>query len=399
MLLSYCLLWICIKISFTSVYSVDVNIPLLEEKSNFSFNEAKWVMSQSNFSIFDEKWVMSQSNFSIFDEKWVMSQSTQSCSMYPDCQYQNCYTKSSKYGCSCQNYMDGGTGWSWSYDFVGECNVCWYYDGSSGTYKKCPKRCPETCDNGLYIINQYTETCECVSCIAGSFCVNGVMQTCEQKKYSDTGASVCIPCVNRIANSTLQNVASNSSQCPFTCNAGFHAYNSSCVVCPPNSYCTPSRVIPCANNTCKTCQVCPRGTVQNISLPHAERRCQTCQQGFYCPNTTVQIPCPLGSFCNSTFEKPCEAGYYCPNSTVQLPCPIGYYCPMRSTSPFLCLAGTFSNNTGLSSCYDCPLNTYNVQNGSSSCLPCESTAALPGKYRSGCGGSSPGTIESCTNSI
>lgn len=208
-------------------------------------------------------------------------------------------------------------------------------------------------------------------------------------------------CVHEIYDYTRY--ASSIFQCPLRkCPAGYYNFIN-CLQCPTGKY------QPISDNTGEnsTCLSCPTGQVSPLgSTSSSQCQCpKQCEEGTYiptpCNETTECQSCKVGSYCpsQSTSEKPCEAGYYCPNTTVQLPCPLGHFCPMGSGSPYSCPVGTFANVTGLSSCFDCPLNTYNVQNGSSDCIQCESTAHLRGKYRNHCGGSFQGIIVNCTNSI
>ena len=39
-------------------------------------------------------------------------------------------------------------------------------------------------------------------------------------------------------------------------------------------------------------------------------------------------------------------------------CPSGNYCPLGTTTPMACGAGTFSNETGLAECHECPAGYY-----------------------------------------
>lgn len=51
-----------------------------------------------------------------------------------------------------------------------------------------------------------------------------------------------------------------------------------------------------------------------------------CDDTLYCPGNDEPYVCP----------QLCKAGHYCPNATVQLPCPEGHYCLMGSTEPTPC---------------------------------------------------------------
>jgi len=101
--------------------------------------------------------------------------------------------------------------------------------------------------------------------------------------------------------------------------------------CPPGKYCSRADEI----NDCLIGDFCPEGTFA------AERSRRACQVGFYCPNTTVQVPCANGTYTNriqSTKCIDCEANSFC-TDTFQQPCPSNSFSPPRSWQRSQCICG------------------------------------------------------------
>lgn len=131
----------------------------------------------------------------------------------------------------------------------------------------------------------------------------------------------------------------------------------------------------------------------NSSMPSGA----LCPEGYYCPEGTsdyTQTPCRNGTYGNysgmvdSSDCIPCDpgkacvglaltqpnaicmAGYFCRNGaysdqpkdggTTGDLCTVGSYCPAGTGEPIQCPAGSFSNTTQLSECYDCPPGYYCV---------------------------------------
>ena len=69
-----------------------------------------------------------------------------------------------------------------------------------------------------------------------------------------------------------------------------------------------------------------------------------CTDSLYCPGSSNTNP----NFCPTL----CRAGYYCPNATLEIPCPQDHYCLMGSTEPTLC--------TGLETCNAEGVEIYNA---------------------------------------
>lgn len=92
---------------------------------------------------------------------------------------------------------------------------------------------------------------------------------------------------------------------------------------------------------------------------NAQRPCELCQQGYYCPSKYEKLPCGNASlFCevgsviatqvtdgyytisgdeqHRSDQRICEAGFYCKDG-VKYICPAGYYCPDAAmTNPLEC---------------------------------------------------------------
>jgi len=68
----------------------------------------------------------------------------------------------------------------------------------------------------------------------------------------------------------------------------------------------------------------------------------TCPAGYFClTQETAENPkvkCPKGFLCPGNTQQPtyCCKGWYCPNSTLAIPCPEGHWCPRGSVKPQRC---------------------------------------------------------------
>ena len=97
---------------------------------------------------------------------------------------------------------------------------------------------------------------------------------------------------------------------------------------------------------------CPAGSFGNTTGLRAASECTPCSPGHYCQ--TKGLTSPTGQ---------CRAGYYCISSSQSDTavgqsyaggiCPAGGYCPAGSSESLPCLAGFFSNVTGLTSAASC----------------------------------------------
>jgi hypothetical protein len=131
---------------------------------------------------------------------------------------------------------------------------------------------------------------------------------------------------------------------------------------------------------CPTGHFCPNGTTHNVSHPcppgtfkptmlgSSVTSCRACSPGYFCEGTG-----------NTAVTALCAAGYYCPRGcsdkyctnkacTVGLtpdnvglsggPCPKGHYCTAGAVLPTPCVAGTYQDSVGSSSCLGCPAGYY-----------------------------------------
>ena len=223
-------------------------------------------------------------------------------------------------------------------------------------------------------------------CSPGYFCVinasisqptDGVTgNVCPKGKYCPEGVSFGIPCPVGTFNNRTGNT--NISECT-SCLPGHYCDTEGLVEpserCVAGYYCvsgavraTPTNLMMEGGEICPPGHVCPTGAATPIP----------CDVGFYQPNLQAQnmsacLPCEPGSYCNASglaeSSGLCAGGFYCGlGASVPEPldgiagniCPIGAECPMGSSTFIPCADGTYSNQTGLSSCYICPSGQYCV---------------------------------------
>lgn len=153
------------------------------------------------------------------------------------------------------------------------------------------------------------------------------------------------------------------------------------------------------------------GTFQNADCPFD---CYTgyslnsagngCVQNQCTPLTDITKEFAPGTSPNTVpaCEFRCKAGYYgsvASNPTTCTPCASGTSSAAGATACSPCSAGSFSSSTGSASCSTClpsgGVNTYTDQPGMSACVPC--TTCANGKWKSGCGGNSAGSCNTCIN--
>jgi hypothetical protein len=147
----------------------------------------------------------------------VNGQERQACTSFADCNYEGCITPAANqnvYGCRGVNngarMYNNGNWWNSGMYWDGfDNNRCVRMIYSTWTQSYCPKRCPDSCPSGQYVLN-----CACAECPAGSACTGSppVKTTCTAGTFSNASASSCTTC------------APNSF-------SGIGA--SSCTICPP----------------------------------------------------------------------------------------------------------------------------------------------------------------------
>ncbi|XP_051895654.1 signal peptide, CUB and EGF-like domain-containing protein 3 [Pristis pectinata] len=106
-----------------------------------------------------------------------------------------------------------------------------------------------------------------------------------------------------------------------------------------------------------------------------------CTGGGYCPvGSAFPVPCPVGTFSNTTGLRsseeclPCPPGLYCSGLTTQAPtgpCRPGYFCTGSASSPTQhdTKEGHYSH-AGAENPEPCPLGTFQSAPLQSSCLTC-----------------------------
>lgn len=283
----------------------------------------------------------------------------------------------------------------------------------------------EACLEGTYCPTAGTTTG--ISCPAHHYCPTGTMDysnfPCPPGTYSEsTGLHSASQCLNCTVGSYCPGDVS-----PIMCPAGtYNAFDSgsslsicrlceagySCpqpgmthmtTLCSPGYYCPQGTVYPTQNP-------CPAGTYSDSSNLVSVFGCSqcperfsseagstsstltSCRPGSYCPTGTAfgnEIPCPAGTYSNSTHLKssmecsPCPPGSFCSGGQVTVSgiCPPGYFCPSRTSYAVEhpCPAGFYSPNLGLqheAQCLSCEQGHFCLE-GSSSMLKCP-----PGTYSS-----------------
>ncbi|XP_033971267.1 zonadhesin-like [Trematomus bernacchii] len=247
---------------------------------------------------------------------------------------------------------------------------------------------PIPCTNGTYGESPgLRDASECAQCPEGEYCYSQEPQ--EQPITRPTG--IC-PDGHYCPRGTGYPLT-------YPCQAGQYRNNTlghsgeACVLCPSRHYCDrPGTHMPavcpqgfyCPEGT-SAAEPCPEGTYSSRSALSNGSECSSCAGGQYC--TSVGLSEPSGS---------CKERFYCREGAKSATpadgptgglCPVGSYCPPASSSPLPCPSGTFSNSTGLSrpeECVSCPPGFYCLgSNNTSPSGPC-----FPGFYCTG-GSASP----------
>ena len=145
------------------------------------------------------------------------------------------------------------------------------------------------------------------------------------------------------------------------CSAGYYCPRGSAsaaqVLCPSGSFCPEQSV---------THVPCPRGTYSNTTNLRNSSECRRCDAGMHCNATGLTEPTGV-----------CYPGYFCLSGSMHSRpnvCPSGLHCPEGAPLPSSCLPGTFTNTSGRAACDTCPAGFYclpvAVFNASSAYLPC-----------------------------
>ncbi|XP_075695378.1 uncharacterized protein LOC142661742 isoform X2 [Rhinoderma darwinii] len=203
---------------------------------------------------------------------------------------------------------------------------------------------------------------DCLPCPPGYFC----------KLSGSIGESFCRAgsyCTSRTGIPQL---------CPggYFCPEGSTTYNTSAHLCTFPYYCPPGSARRMS---------CPGGStaLHGITLRDSEETsCRKCGPGTYRSASVTDVIC-----------QPCPAGYSCPQGVENYksyPCLAGHYCPSSATAPVPCPTGTYGNSTQgreLGDCRPCPTGTYNHLSAQVSCFLCgTSSYSQPGSKSCVCRG-------------
>ena len=225
-------------------------------------------------------------------------------------------------------------------------------------------------------------------CEAGSFCPQGVKQTCPiGSTCPNVGMKTPFPC--KIDSSSTTSCFANGLQKPQECKSGTVCYTPYMpgLPAPPGTKTSATGIIPRTLIHCKVgeyCSLgrsenedtnCPAGTFcmePNVTLPticagpdaaclakhcpetlSCPEKCagmtscpegsfveKNCSAGEFCPdprshgiNCSDTSYCPIGTF---SIPPPCPPGYFCTTPKEKLICPISMFCPSGSITPQPC---------------------------------------------------------------
>ena len=236
----------------------------------------------------------------------------------------------------------------------------------------------------------------CLACAMGTY-TNALglsaCLACRAGTYGNgTGATACIACpIGQFANRSSSTAclacamgtytnASGLGTC-FACRAGTYGNSgtgaTACIACPVGQF---------ANSSSTACLTCPLGRFGNTSGLSA---CFDCVAGTYGTGATTCIACPLGKFSSSSSSTACTACAVCgaqytyaatclegatADTTLCITrCDAGKYpnLPTATATCLSCAMGTYTNASGLSTCFACVAGTYgNSGTGATACIAC-----------------------------
>jgi hypothetical protein len=227
----------------------------------------------------------------------------------------------------------------------------------------------QKCQAGYYQSAENSSSCD--QCNVGHLCTFGSLQptNCPVGSYCDTASrSVArwTPCP--LGTYSQSGNLSSPAEC-LACPAGFVCNYVGTIL--PVTACTSGFM---CNGTLNYSNVGACGYARD----DPDTSVNWCPKGFYCPaGTDSPKSCPVGlttlqhgavgiencTSCAPGFEcdgqappvrQICPAGWFCAGeSFLKQLCPIGGVCTTGSTAPVMCPAGRFSNESGLSTCYEC----------------------------------------------
>ncbi|CAG5113760.1 Oidioi.mRNA.OKI2018_I69.chr2.g7850.t1.cds [Oikopleura dioica] len=288
---------------------------------------------------------------------------------------------------------------------------------------KCPRKfmCPKgstepvPCPIGEYQDADLQDSCK--PCEDGNYCENGVMRPCRKGYYCKYDPSTVpylpTPCPIGTYNNLLgQKDGGVCDPCPagyycpkyglgsgteFKCAAGFKCTGGTIEARPKNKNGDPCPIGTYSAEGASEYRDCKKGHYcDKVGLTDAEMDSNECAAGYFCDTGSIsatpkdasgefifcsvgnycpkgadsELPCPPGTFSNSTGGYECSGGdsislcpegFYCPPSnttTGRLPCPAGHMCPEGSIVAFPCPHGTYQDQQRRSSCETCLAGNY-----------------------------------------
>lgn len=261
---------------------------------------------------------------------------------------------------------------------TGKCWAGYYCDGGSsvpnqhisgiGSYTPAGSSDEIECEKGTY--GNVEGLSECFDCESGYYCedVGTINMTiCPVGHYCPVGSEYAIRCPSGTFNSLTQ--GQNISSC-VDCTPGYYCYgtgrSSESGLCSEGFYCTSGSreskpIDKSYGSICPEGYYCPSGTSSPFECPKgtflpsdggsSSNDCLSCLPGYYCPEIAM----------NNATTYLCHPGYYCDtgayNGTHKI-CSEGYYCPEGSSNEIPCDEGYYSNQTGSSTCSECPVGYY-----------------------------------------
>ena len=188
----------------------------------------------------------------------------------------------------------------------------------------------------------YNPSSSCSVIAAGSYLSGSSSATCANYYFSSGGYQTCVFCSPGYK-CTASHTSPTSDQC------------TSDLVCPPLATSTSN---------------CPAGTYNALSGLMDISQCMVCSAGYHCPASTSVSP--IASSCASPCVS-CVSTEFCP------------YGSAGTTKIFLCLGGSYSSGTVISTNAECTICTlgYYCQNGASN-TPAIGSFSSDLMSRSGC---------------
>ena len=278
---------------------------------------------------------------------------------------------------------------------TGKCAPGWYCTGGSASPRPTARNLASNISECSCPALNYTGG----RCWPGTFCPEG-----SAYPLQCTGGSYC----SRNELSLPNGLCASGYYCP----GGAKQPDPPNTPCPPGSYCPTGSAAPTG---------CPIGTFSNQTGLTNDSECSACTEGsfcagvglttptgqcdakFYCPSgqreaTPIDYVCPRGHFCvkGSAIPAPCSPGSYSPSEGASrcVSCPASYYCdPHESSSntsiciarsddtfgvyvPALCPPGYYCpNGTEYGQQYPCPNGTFSNQSGLHSEYQCTNCTA------------------------